>query len=136
VCTAAGTGYKVNESLSVNGTRSTLALDAWVAYPSTCTWTASGTGGSTTYTHRLETGPSAGTKPTIAVTRNPAPVAGQSFTTVWKTTNATALSRVCTAMGTGYKVNESLAINDERTEPALAAWVGYPSSCTWTASGG
>jgi len=38
-------------------------------------------------------------------------------------------------MGTGYKVNESLAINDERTEPALAAWVGYPSSCTWTASG-
>lgn len=133
VCTAAGTGYKVSESLSLNGPRTATAQAAWVGYPSSCTWTASGAGGSTSFTQTMTT---VYPKPTLGITRNPVkPVAGQFFTTTWNTTNATSLSRVCTASGTGYKVSESLTVNDERTEPALAAWVGYPSSCTWTASG-
>ena len=135
VCTASGTGYKVNESIPVNSSRTQLAQSAWVGYPSTCTWTATGAGGTTTYTETLITSAGASAKPTINVTRNPAPVAGQSFTTVWTTSNATSLTRVCTASGTGYKVNESLTVNGSRTDTALAAWVGYPSSCTWTANG-
>lgn len=133
VCTASGTGYKVNESLAVNGSRTEMALAAWSGYPSACTWTASGAGGSTTYTETFIIDP--GSKPTIQVTRNQAPTAGQAFTTVWSTTRATTLSRVCTASGSGYNVNESLVVSDSRTVTALAAWVGYPSSCTWTANG-
>ncbi len=135
VCTASGTGYTVNESLAVNDSRTEFAQAGWVAYPSSCTWTATGTGGSTTYTETMTTTAASTPKPTVAVTRTPSPVAGQSFTTTWSTTNATSLSRVCTASGTGYTVNESLAVNGSRTETAQAGWVGYPSSCTWTAGG-
>lgn len=137
VCTSAGTGFKVNESLAVTGSRTTTALAAWVDYPSTCVWTATGAGGTTTYTDVLKTlaDTPATPKPTISVKRTPLPVQGQSFTTTWTTTNATTLSRVCTASGSGYKVNESLAVNGSRSEVAQPGWVGNPSSCTWTANG-
>jgi RHS repeat-associated protein len=135
VCTASGSGHTVSETVPVGGSRTQVALAAWVGYPSTCRWTANGAGGSSTYTETLATAPAATGKPAINVSRNPAPTAGQAFTTNWSTTNATALTRVCTSGGTGYKVNESLAVNSSRTETALASWVSYPSSCTWTASG-
>jgi RHS repeat-associated protein len=73
-------------------------------------------------------------RPTISVSR-PSLTAGQSFTTSWSTTDATSLTHVCTSSGTGYTVNESLAVNGSRALTAQSAWVGYPSSCTWTASG-
>lgn len=137
VCTAGGTGFKVNESLPVNGQRSQTALAAWVGYPSSCTWTAVGPSGTTvrTETMRTDPAPTSTPKPTISVARTPAPVEGQSFTTTWSTTNATALSRVCTASGAGYKVNESLAVNGSRTETAVVGWAANPSTCNWTASG-
>jgi RHS repeat-associated protein len=72
--------------------------------------------------------------PTINVSR-PSLVAGQSFTTTWSTTNATSLTHVCTASGTGYTVNETLPLSGSGTQTAQSAWVGYPSSCTWTATG-
>ncbi|MDN4037291.1 RHS repeat-associated core domain-containing protein [Massilia sp. YIM B02443] len=137
VCTAGGTGFKVNESLPVNGQRSQTALAAWVGYPSSCTWTAVGPSGTTvrTETMRTDPAPTSTPKPTISVARTPAPVEGQSFTTTWSTTNATALSRVCTASGAGYKVNESLAVTGSRTETAVVGWAANPSTCSWTASG-
>jgi RHS repeat-associated protein len=134
ICSAAGTGYNVNEALAPSGSRSMTAQAGWVNYPSTCTWTANGPGGTTTVSETLTTTAVPTSKPTISVSR-PSLVAGQSFTTSWSTTNATALTHVCTASGTGYKVNESLAVNGSRTLTAQSAWVGYPSSCTWTASG-
>jgi len=73
-------------------------------------------------------------RPTISVSR-PSLTAGQSFTTSWSITDATSLTHVCTSSGTGYTVNESLAVNGSRALTAQSAWVGYPSSCTWTASG-
>jgi RHS repeat-associated protein len=133
-CTAAGTGYTVNEALAVSGSRAMTAQAAWVSYPSTCTWTASGAGGTTTYTETLTTTAAATPKPTINVSR-PSLVAGQSFTTSWSTLDATSLTHVCTASGTGYTVNEALAVNGSRALTAQSGWVGYPSSCTWTASG-
>jgi RHS repeat-associated protein len=133
-CTAAGTGYTVNEALAVSGSRAMTAQAAWVSYPSTCTWTASGAGGTTTYTETLTTTAAATPKPTINVSR-PSLVAGQSFTTSWSTTDATSLTHVCTASGTGYTVNEALAVNGSRALTAQSGWVGYPSNCTWTASG-
>ena len=135
LCTATGSGYNANESLALNGPRTQTASAAWVGYPSNCTWTATGPGGTTTYSDTMTTIAAAGPKPTISVLRPQPPVAGQSFTTIWNTSNATALSRVCTAPGTGYNVNESLPVNGSRTETAQAAWAGYPSNCTWTASG-
>jgi RHS repeat-associated protein len=133
-CTAAGTGYTVNEALAVSGSRAMTAQAAWVSYPSTCTWTASGAGGTTTYTETLTTTAAATPKPTISVSR-PSLVAGQSFTTSWSTTDATSLTHVCTAAGTGYTVNEALAVSGSRALTAQSGWVGYPSNCTWTASG-
>jgi RHS repeat-associated protein len=135
VCTASGTGYNVNESLATSGSRSMTALAGWVSYPSTCTWTATGPGGTTTVSETLTTTAAATPKPTINVTRPSSLVAGQNFTTTWSTLDATSLTHVCTASVTGYTVNESLAVSGSRALTAQSGWVGYPSSCTWTASG-
>jgi RHS repeat-associated protein len=133
-CSAAGTGYTVNETLAVNGSQTMTAQAGWVSYPSTCTWTASGPGGTTTVSETLTTTAAPTPKPTIVVTRGSL-VAGLTFTTTWSTTNATSLTHVCTAAGTGYTVNESVAVSGSRVLTAQSAWVAYPSSCTWTASG-
>jgi RHS repeat-associated protein len=74
-------------------------------------------------------------RPTITVTRPSVLEAGRHFMTSWSTTNATSLTHVCTASSTGYTVSETLAVNDSRTLTAQSGWVGYPSSCTWMASG-
>jgi len=55
--------------------------------------------------------------------------------TSWSTTDATSLTHVCTSSGSGYMVNEWLAVNGSRALTAQSAWVGYPSSCTWIARG-
>jgi hypothetical protein len=119
-CSASGTGYNVSESLAVNGSRTMTAQAGWVSYPSSCSWTASGPGGTTTVYETLSTTAAATPKPTISVSR-PSLTAGQSFTTTWSTTDATSLTHVCTASGTGYTVNESLAVNGSRALTAQSA---------------
>ena len=75
-------------------------------------------------------------QPTLTVTRTPSPlVAGQSYTTSWSTTNATSVSYNCTASGTGFAGTATLAANGSSPGTASSAWVGYPSTCTWTATG-
>jgi RHS repeat-associated protein len=74
--------------------------------------------------------------PTLTVTRNPTMmVANQSFTLNWSTTNATSLTRVCTSTGTGFVANGTLATSGSAPGTASSAWVGFPSTCTWTATG-
>jgi RHS repeat-associated protein len=74
--------------------------------------------------------------PTISVSRTPATmVAGQAFTLTWSTTNATALSRSCSATGGGYAISDAPPTNGSSSDTASAAWIGYPSTCTWSASG-
>ncbi len=74
--------------------------------------------------------------PTISLTRTPSPmVAGQSYTTAWSSTNATSVSYNCTASGTGFAGSATLVANGSSMGTANAAWVGYPSTCTWTATG-
>nr|WP_308632577.1 RHS repeat-associated core domain-containing protein [Massilia sp. YIM B02763] len=72
--------------------------------------------------------------PTISASHT-AMTAGQAFSMTWGTSNATSLVHTCSAGGTGYTVNESLAVNGSRTMTAQSGWVNYPSTCTWTASG-
>ncbi|MET0267511.1 MAG: RHS repeat-associated core domain-containing protein [Duganella sp.] len=60
---------------------------------------------------------------------------GQGTTVNWSTSNATAVSRSCVASGTGYSGTISLSPSGSRTETGRDVWVGYPSTCTWTASG-
>lgn len=77
-----------------------------------------------------------GPLPTVTVQRTPFPlVAGQPFTTTWSTENATSLSRTCTSSGGGFTDNLTLATSGSATATADAAWLGYPSTCTWTVSG-
>jgi RHS repeat-associated protein len=74
--------------------------------------------------------------PTLTVTRTPTTmVANQSFTLNWSTTNATSLTRVCTSTGTGFVANGTLATSGSAPGTASSAWVGFPSTCTWTATG-
>jgi RHS repeat-associated protein len=74
--------------------------------------------------------------PTLTVTRTPTTmVANQSFTLNWSTTNATSLTRVCTSTGTGFVANGTLATSGSAPGTASSAWVGFSSTCTWTATG-
>ena len=74
--------------------------------------------------------------PTLSVQRTPAPlVAGQNHTLSWSSTKATSVTYNCTASGTGYTGSATLATNGSATNATSAAWVGYPSTCTWKATG-
>jgi RHS repeat-associated protein len=137
VCTANGTGFTSSGTMSgTSGSETVTASSAWVNYPSTCTWTATGAGGSKQVVETMTTSPPA-PPPTISVSRNPLTmIAGQNATVTWSTTNATSVSRVCTASGTGFTSNGNMSVvSGSETVTANAAWVNYPSSCTWTANG-
>jgi RHS repeat-associated protein len=74
--------------------------------------------------------------PTMSVSRTPSPMtAGQAYTLSWSSTNATSVSRVCTAGGTGYTVNDAPGLSGSSSGTASTAWVGNPSSCVWRATG-
>lgn len=78
----------------------------------------------------------AGSAPTLSLSRSPAPmIAGQSYTVTWSSTNATSVGYVCTASGSGLTGSATLAATGSSTGTANAAWIGYPSACTWTATG-
>ncbi len=134
VCTSSGTGYTAPlTSMALSGSTSGPTSTAWIGYPSTCTWTATGQGGTVTY---VETMTTVAAPPTITFTRTPLPlVAGQNHNAVWSTTNATSVSGVCTSTGTGYTYNGPLALSGNNTSLTSAAWVGYPTQCVWTATG-
>jgi RHS repeat-associated protein len=72
----------------------------------------------------------------LTISRTPSPmVAGQPFTLTWSSPTATSLAYQCSASGTGYVGGATLAASGTSTGTALAAWVGNPSTCTWTATG-
>jgi RHS repeat-associated protein len=138
VCTATGTGFVANGTLATSGSAPGTASSAWVGFPSTCTWTATGAGGSKQVIETMTTNaaPPPPAVPTLTVTRTPTTmVANQSFTLNWSTTNATSLTRVCTSTGTGFVANGTLATSGSAPGTASSAWVGFPSTCTWTANG-
>ena len=61
--------------------------------------------------------------------------AGSAYTVTWSSTNATSVSYNCTASGSGYTGSGSVAANGSANGTASVAWVGYPSTCSWTATG-
>ena len=75
-------------------------------------------------------------QPTLSVQRTPTPlVAGQNHTVTWSSTKATSVTYTCTASGTGYTGSATLATSGSTTNATSAAWIGYPSTCTWRATG-
>ncbi len=134
VCTSSGTGYTAPlTTMALSGSTSGPTSTAWIGYPSTCTWTAIGQGGTATYVETLTT---VAPTPTISVTRTPLPLkAGQNHSVVWSTTNATSVTQVCTSTGTGYTFNGAQALSGNTVTATSAAWVGYPTHCVWTATG-
>lgn len=137
-CTAAGTGF--NGAATVTGASGSVGgtgVEDWVNYPSTCEWTATGPGGTKKVTQVLRTVRPAPPAPTLTAQLSRSPVvAGQPFTVTWATTNAASVSYKCTAAGTGYNGTVTLpTTGGSSNEVAQAAWVGYPSSCVWTAVG-
>lgn len=75
--------------------------------------------------------------PTLTLNRVPSPmIAGQNNTATWSSTNATSVSYNCTSTGTGFAGTGTLpTVSGSATSVASAAWVGYPSTCVWTATG-
>lgn len=75
--------------------------------------------------------------PTLTITRTPSTVvSGQNYTVNWASTDATSVAYNCTSTGTGLTTAESsLPANGSRSGTAMAAWVGYPTTCVWTATG-
>ena len=73
----------------------------------------------------------------FTLTRNPLPmVAGEPFSTIWRTTDATSVAFNCTANGTGLKGSGPLAtVNGTDSGTASPLWVGYPTTCVWTVTG-
>lgn len=133
-CSAGGTGYNASASVPASGGLSGTASPAWVGYPTTCTWVASGPGGSVSFVETMTTTPAP--VPTIQVQRSPSSVvAGKPYTVSWNTTNATGVNYTCSASGTGYNMSQAVPTSGSLSGTAQEAWVGYPSTCTWTAIG-
>ena len=134
-CTAGGTGYIGNSGpLVANGNSSGVALAAWIGYSSTCTWTATGPGGNKTVNETMTT--VAPTPPSLTVQRNPSPMtAGKNYMLTWSSTNATSVSYTCSALNTGYVGSGTVAPNGSTNGTASNQWIGYPSTCVWTATG-
>lgn len=76
------------------------------------------------------------TAPTLSVTRTPSPmVSNQNYTISWASTNAVFVTYACTSTGTGFASGVTyLRLNGSGIGPASAAWVGFPSTCTWRAT--
>ena len=134
-CTASGTGFTSSTTtFTLSGNSGGTAITDWVGNPSTCTWSATGPGGSATITETMTT--VLPPPPVVTVTRTPAPmVSGQSYTVTWSATDATSISRTCTSSGTGYAGTVALKAAGSETALAEEGWVGFPSNCTWTATG-
>lgn len=62
-------------------------------------------------------------------------VAGEWKTVTWSSTGATKVTRNCTASGTGFSTIESLPPSGQLRIQARSDWVGYDSTCNWTAEG-
>jgi len=141
-----GPGYQGSDTLTqfVQAGMTGVALASYKP-TSDCTWTLTGPGGTSVYRETFETDdePPAG-MPTLTITRSPMPlIAGQMHYNTWRTTHTTSLSIKCQALGTGYYLpttalptSSALADGTETNQGiALSAWVGWPSTCTWTATG-
>lgn len=82
-------------------------------------------------------------KPTINVVWSPSPLqAGSPYTVNWTTTNATSVTQYCTTTGTGWGNASGTGtpstlptVSGSVSGTASSAWVGYPTNCTWTATG-
>lgn len=133
-CTSTNGGFTLAPtSMGVSGSGGGATLESWVGKTSSCTWTATGAGGTAVYTETLTT---INTPPTISVARTPLPfTAGQNHSITWSTTNATSVNQVCTSTGTGYTFSGSRPLSGGNTGVANPAWVGYPTHCVWTATG-
>ncbi|WP_269532643.1 Ig-like domain-containing protein [Chitinimonas sp. BJYL2] len=117
-----------------NGTLSAnLGVGTHVLYLRALTSEFGFVGDSYTYTVTVT---SAASAPTISVVRNPNPmISGKPYTVTWSTTNATSVYYTCSASGTGFVGSGTLGPNGSVNGTGDPAWVGYPSACTWTATG-
>ncbi len=71
---------------------------------------------------------------TLSVNYYPVPmVAGQAWNVNWSSSKASTVRFSCTAAGTGYNASGTVALSGSMSGTASAAWVGYPSTCTWSA---
>jgi hypothetical protein len=136
---AVGTGVPTTQPLtSGSSTNSTGASAAWVGYPTTCLWTATGPGGVTTYTEVVATVAPVIPRPTISVTRiNGLPMQYPGTTgSTWSSTNATTVTVICTSADGGYTSPlTQMGVSGTGGGATQYSWVGKTSVCTWTATG-
>lgn len=108
------------------------------SYSGSLTFTSSAGGSTPSVAVNLTVNPPATPPPTLSLTRTPSPmVANRPYTVNWSTTDATNLAFSCVSPSGGYvgTGNVSTGPNLSATGTADPAWVGKPSSCTWTVTG-
>jgi len=73
----------------------------------------------------------------LTVNRTPAPlIASEAFKLTWTSANALKVEYKCTASGTGYVASgQTATLSGTSNGTADKLWVGYPSTCIWTATG-
>ena len=131
VCTAGGTGFNSNDNMALGGSWSGTANSAWVGYPSTCTWTATGPGGSVSAAENVVTTVPPGA-PVVNVSHTPATLtANEIYTVTWSSSNATSVTMHCS--DASYTV--TLKPAGQFSAMAKPEWVSSPAVCTWTANG-
>lgn len=134
-----GVASSMAGSVAVQGTPSGITFTSATAGSETCIFSATnpfGISSSATISVVFASPPPPIPVPTITFTRTPLPlIAGSNHSAVWSTTNATSVSGVCTSTGTGYTYTGPLALSGNNYSLSSAAWVGYPTTCVWTATG-
>ena len=75
--------------------------------------------------------------PTITASQGPSPwVATLPGTLSWSSTNASVVSYKCTASGSGFAANQTVAPSGTTISMTVKeAWAGIPSTCIFTAAG-
>jgi RHS repeat-associated protein len=75
--------------------------------------------------------------PTITASRDPVlMVNGRNYALTWASTDATSVTNTCTSTGTGFTGSiPSPTVSGVSHGTSKPEWVGYPSTCVWTATG-
>lgn len=133
-CTSASPlGHRFSGNANtLNGVMSGVAQSSWVGNPSTCTWTATGPGGSRSASYEMQTW--APVTITASIVPDSLPV-GSNASLNWQSTGATVVTYSCTAVAGGYNHSSNLGASGSMVVTGQPSWVGRPSACVWTATG-
>lgn len=115
-----------------SGTMTSVVDASWAGTTSRCTWIATGAGGTTTASYDMRPAPF----PAISATVTPNPLlVGSSGALAWSAQETSSVDYTCTAGGSGFRQSGTVGTSGSLALSPQSGWVGYPTTCTWTAKG-